>query len=246
MKTATLFIPLTVVFSIAMAPSLMAQVTPTTLTQPIVNAQTQNQAPAAEQRDARFRSVYGNSSSAPAARAPQATPPPVARPVVVPAAPQAAVAPAQPSSPEDARFRSVYGSSASRGAAAARAGAGAPPAVVAPGAPAALPAVAAPRVRREDPEREQRIINFQRQNAISGNPSSQYDLGMRYVKGDGVEQDDKQALEWLKLSAKSGHGRAKKELAALEKRLAEKGKDAGKDASEVEAPVAKAAKSESE
>lgn len=102
--------------------------------------------------------------------------------------------------------------------------------------------VAAPVVRREDPEREQRIISFQRQNAISGNPSSQYDLGMRYVKGDGVEQDDKQALEWLKLSAKRGNSRAKKELAALEKRLAEK----GKDAPEAEAPVAKPAKPESE
>ncbi len=240
MKTATFFIPLTVAVSMGLAPSIQAQVTPTTLTQPIVNAQAQNQAPVAEQRDARFRSVYGNSSSAPAARAPQAAPPLVARPVVVPAAPQAVVAPAQPS-PEDARFRSVYGSSSSRGPAAARGGVGASPAVV-PGAPTALPVVAAPVVRREDPEREQRIINFQRQNAISGNPSSQYDLGMRYVKGDGVEQDDKQALEWLKLSAKSGNGRAKKELAALEKRLAEK----SKDAPEVEAPVAKAAKSESE
>jgi hypothetical protein len=233
MKTATLFIPLAVAASVVVSP-LPAQVTPTTLTQPIVNAQAQNQAPPAEQRDARFRSVYGNSSSAPAARAPQAPPPPAARPVGVPVAPPVAAVPAQPS-PQDARFRSVYGSSASRGPAAAS------PAVT-PGAPAAPPVLAAPVVRREDPEREQRIINFQRQNAISGNPSSQYDLGMRYVKGDGVEQDDKQALEWLKLSAKSGHGRAKKELAALEKRLAEK----GKDAPAAEAPVAKAAKSESE
>lgn len=240
MKTATLFIPLTAALMVA-APTLPAQVTPTTLTQPIVNAQAQNQAPAVEQRDARFRSVYGNSSAAPAARAPQAAPPPAASTVVVPAAPQAAVVPAQPS-PEDARFRSVYGSSASRGPAAARAAAAGAPPAVAPGAPTALPVVAAPVVRREDPEREQRIINFQKQNAISGNPSSQYDLGMRYVKGDGVEQDDKQALQWLKLAADSGHGRARKELAALEKRLAEK----GKDAPEAGAPAARPAKSESE
>jgi hypothetical protein len=236
MKTATFFIPLTAAVSMSLAPSIQAQVTPTTLTQPIVNAQAQNQAPVAEQRDARFRSVYGNSSSAPAAPAPRVAPPAAAVPVV----PQAVVAPAQPPV-EDSRFRSVYGSSASRGPATARGGAGVPPAVV-PGAPTAPPVVAVPVVRREDPEREQRIINFQKQNAISGNPSSQYDLGMRYVKGDGVEQDDKQALEWLKLSAKSGNGRAKKELAALEKRLAEK----GKDAPEAGAATAKTAKPESE
>jgi TPR repeat protein len=76
--------------------------------------------------------------------------------------------------------------------------------------------------KQVDPDQEERIINFQRQNAVSGNPSAQYDLGMRYLKGDGVEQDDKQAMEWLKLAAGSGNSRAEKHLEALQKKLAKK------------------------
>ncbi len=185
MKPALFLSTLAVVASIAAVPSLIAQNTPTKLTQPVVNAQAQAQAQAQaaadEQRaarDARFKSSYG--SSAP--RGPQPVAAPVAPPTALPVA-----APAQP------------------------------------GAKAAPPVVAPAPARKPDPEREQRVINFQRQNAVSGNPSSQYDLGMRYVKGDGVEKDDKQAMEWLKLAAQNGNSRAQKELTALEARIATKG-----------------------
>lgn len=66
--------------------------------------------------------------------------------------------------------------------------------------------------RSPDPERQQRIVDFQRQKAISGNPTSQYDLGMRYLKGDGVEQDREQALRWLKMANQGGNNRAAKQL----------------------------------
>lgn len=185
MKPALFLSTLTMVASIAVVPSLLAQNTPTKLTQPVVNAQAQAQAQAqaaAEEqraaRDARFKSSYGTT----APRAPQ----PAAAPVAAPVAPPTALPVAAPAQP---------------------------------GAKAAAPAPA----RKADPEREQRVINFQRQNAVSGNPSSQYDLGMRYVKGAGVEKDDKQAMEWLKLAAQNGNSRAQKELTALEARIATNG-----------------------
>lgn len=185
MKPALFLSTLTMVASIAVVPPLLAQNTPTKLTQPVVNAQAQAQAQAqaaAEEqraaRDARFKSSYGTT----APRAPQ----PAAAPVAAPVAPPTALPVAAPAQP---------------------------------GAKAAAPAPA----RKADPEREQRVINFQRQNAVSGNPSSQYDLGMRYVKGAGVEKDDKQAMEWLKLAAQNGNSRAQKELTALEARIATTG-----------------------
>jgi hypothetical protein len=248
MKTAVIASSLTVAVSLAALPSVNAQNTPTKLTQPIVNAQANAQAvnPEQEQRDARFRSRYG-SAPATSRPAPAAAPAAVApAAVAVPAAPgvQPAVAvplavPAQ--RPEDdARFRSRYGSSmpsrAQSAAAAASATAGRAP-TLAPGTVPvvnAVPVVATP-VRQEDPEREQRIINFQRQNAISGNPSAQCDLGMRYVKGDGVEQDDQLAAKWLKLAAENNNSRAKKQLEALLARME-------KNAPSVEEPAAENAK----
>ncbi len=204
MKPALFLSTLTMVASIAVVPSLLAQNTPTKLTQPVVNAQAQAQAQAqaaAEEqraaRDARFKSSYGTT----APRAPQAAAAPVAAPMAPPTALPVA-APAQP------------------------------------GAKTAAPVAAPAPARKSDPEREQRIINFQRQNAVSGNPSSQYDLGMRYVKGDGVEKDDKQAMEWLKLAAQNGNSRAQKELTALEARIATNGTPASAAPS---APAAAAA-----
>jgi len=206
--------------------SASAQNTPTKLTQPVVNAQEPGTNPAQEQRNARFRSVYG--SAPPAARTPVVAPAaaPVAPAPVAVAAPAPAATPGQPVpavapvtvSPQetqrDARFRSAYGSSMPNRAQAAPA----PAAAVAPGVAPAVPVASAPapvQAARVDPDREQRVINFQRQNAISGNPSAQYDLGMRYLKGDGLEKDLEQARHWLSLAAKAGNGRAKKQLAAL-------------------------------
>lgn len=218
--------PLIVVPALAAAllttPSSNAQTTPTKLSQPAVNANNQNQANinAEATRDPRFTAAYGSSANrSRPAPAPAVSPAPVqtvpaasVRPVAAPVA-----VPAQQSQPvEDSRFRSAYGSSRPRGAAAPTPAPA--PFVPQPGAAAAPAAVTATPVpaRPADPDREQRIINFQRQNAASGNPSAQYDLGMRYLRGNGVEQDDAQAAEWLKLAAQNGNGRAKKELAALQ------------------------------
>lgn len=226
MKMAPVLGSSALIVSLLGGPSLNAQNTPTKLTQPAVNAQAQNQADinAEAQRDPRFTSRYGSARPATAAPAPAAAPaaarPPVAVPAPAAAVAPGAVAPQAPPPADDPRFTSRYGSArpqAARAAAPTPAGARPPVAAPAPGAVATPAPVAAPApVRRVDPERDQRILNFQRQNAASGNPSAQYDLGMRYLRGNGVEQDDAQAMEWLKLASQNGDGRAKKELAELQ------------------------------
>lgn len=211
MKAAFLVSSLTLALSAYSASAATSQYSPTQLAAPAVSAEAQNQQKidaAATQRDPRFQARYGN-----VRRAQQAAPAQVAAPakpgaVVVP--PAAAVVPQGPQ--QDSRFQARYGN--------VRGGLRAAPAA-APTATAAhrgvAAAVAAPvvPVRREDPGLEDRIISFQRQNAISGNRTSQYDLGMRYLKGDGLEQDLKQARHWLELSAKNGYSRAKKQLAHM-------------------------------
>ena len=213
-------------FAGALVNPILAQNTPTKLTQPAVNAQTQNNQVVETEQDRQFTSAYGKSR--PGRAQPPATPvAPAVAPAAAPGPAPALLKPVVQAVPanqgaeteQDRQFTSAYGKS--------RPGRQQPPPaaapVILPGTlPAAPPAVtAAPAaVKKDDPERVQRVVNFQRQNAVSGNPLSQYDLGMRYLKGDGVEQDDKQALEWLKLAAQNGNGRAKKELSALEGRLA--------------------------
>ncbi len=187
----------------------------TQLATPAVAAQAPQ--PAAPARDPRFTSRYGNAGAA-------RTAPPAAQQVGGPqqqpmiATPPSAPQPAAPA--RDPRFTSRYGN-----AGAART---APPAAQQVGGAQQQqqPAVATPVVvipqRTADPEREQRIVDFQRQKAISGNPTSQYDLGMRYLKGDGVEQDREQALRWLKMSNQGGNSRAAKQLELIAREPAPK------------------------
>ena len=56
---------------------------------------------------------------------------------------------------------------------------------------------------------------------------AQYALGMRYLTGNGVPQDDAQGRKWLEKSAKNGESRAVKELAKLEKEKGEPGESVG-------------------
>lgn len=71
------------------------------------------------------------------------------------------------------------------------------------------------RSRKTAPEVEDNVLRFQREKAMAGNRSSQYDWGMRHLRGDGVEQDHEQARHWLKLAADQGHTRARKALAGI-------------------------------
>ena len=51
--------------------------------------------------------------------------------------------------------------------------------------------------------------------AEQGLAAAQYNLGNMYRKGEGVPQDDKEALKWYNLTAEQGHAAAQVLLAAL-------------------------------
>ena len=92
----------------------------------------------------------------------------------------------------------------------------APPTVVAP-APAMAPAqpVDPEKAKAEKEATVKRIVEFQRKRAEAGSATAQYDLAMRYLKGDGVEKDLALAKKWLQAAAKNGHTLAPKKLEAL-------------------------------
>jgi hypothetical protein len=95
-----------------------------------------------------------------------------------------------------------------------------------------LPTVKTNQVVTRDPsERPQSVIEmhyetddpllaFQRANAAKGFPESQYVMGMRYLSGLGVPQDEGKAREYLQAAASRGNFRAKEKLRQL--RQAEK------------------------
>lgn len=71
------------------------------------------------------------------------------------------------------------------------------------------------KAKREKEELVKRTISFQMKRAEQGSPSAQYELGLRYLTGDGLEKDEALALKWLQKSAKSGYSPAKIKLDAL-------------------------------
>ena len=48
--------------------------------------------------------------------------------------------------------------------------------------------------------------------AAEGSPQAQYDMGIRYLEGDGVEKDAVKGRELLEKSAQGGHEAAVKKL----------------------------------
>ncbi|MFO1500970.1 MAG: hypothetical protein U1G07_21705 [Verrucomicrobiota bacterium] len=70
------------------------------------------------------------------------------------------------------------------------------------------------RAAKEDALR--RTIEFQKKRAEEGSESAQYELGLRYLKGDGLEKDEATARKWLTQSAKNGYGPATRKLEELD------------------------------
>jgi hypothetical protein len=64
-------------------------------------------------------------------------------------------------------------------------------------------------------ESDARLLKFQRDQAEKGMPSAQLALGMRYLKGDGVEKDEAAARAWLQKAAAQNDPVAKRALANL-------------------------------
>jgi TPR repeat protein len=79
--------------------------------------------------------------------------------------------------------------------------------------PAIDPGVA--KAAREEADRK--AIAFEKKRADEGSESAQYALGMRYLKGDGVEKDEVTARKWLTLSSKNGYIAATRRLEELNK-----------------------------
>ncbi len=94
------------------------------------------------------------------------------------------------------------------------------PAPVQPGYQA--PAVAAPsapvdpqKVAAQKSKSERDLLAWQKKRAEEGSDNAQYELGMRYMTGNGVEQDEKQGREWIEKAAKNGNAKAVKKLEEL-------------------------------
>ena len=78
-----------------------------------------------------------------------------------------------------------------------------------------LAAVDPVKAQAEKEAQLQRTIEFQKKRAEEGSPTAQYDLGLRYLTGDGVDKDIETATKWLKEAAKNGNKDAEKKLAEL-------------------------------
>jgi TPR repeat protein len=91
---------------------------------------------------------------------------------------------------------------------------------VAPGAASAAAVNKAPFTAAEREEKaalmseeEKKKLQWQMDRAEKGSDNAQFELGVRYLDGKGVEKDPKKARKWLEASAKQGNADAKKKLA---------------------------------
>lgn len=72
-------------------------------------------------------------------------------------------------------------------------------------------------------ETEAKVIAWQMKQADAGYASAQYDVGLRYLTGNGVEKDADKAISYLKKAASQGHTQAQKRLDAILLEPASKG-----------------------
>ena len=61
-------------------------------------------------------------------------------------------------------------------------------------------------------ESRQRLLAYQLKRAADGSAQAQYDLGIRYLNGDGVEVDESKARNYLEQAAKNGFQQAELQL----------------------------------
>ena len=74
------------------------------------------------------------------------------------------------------------------------------------------------KTEKEKDELLRKTIDYQKKRAEEGSATSQYDLGMRYLKGDGLEKNLELARKWLTKSADGGNSQAKEKLSNLDKK----------------------------
>ena len=106
----------------------------------------------------------------------------------------------------------VGGSAASRPAPA-------PPAVGPTTNNLAVPAPPPPAdAEKAKQETLRKTIEFQKKRAAEGSPSAQYELGLRYLNGDGLDKDEGAGMKLLEESAKQDYTLAKRKLEELKEK----------------------------
>ena len=95
----------------------------------------------------------------------------------------------------------------------------APPRAVPATNNAAVPAPPAPAdAEKAKQENLRKTIEFQKKRAAEGSPSAQYELGLRYLRGDGVDKDETAGMKLLEQSARQDYTLAKKKLEELQEK----------------------------
>ncbi len=94
----------------------------------------------------------------------------------------------------------------------------------APAAPVGVAAAAPAAVKAADLDKQaadkkaavDRVVALTKERAEKGRSAAQFDLGMRYLSGDGVPSNPKLGREWIEKSAKQGETDAVKKLKELD------------------------------
>ena len=73
------------------------------------------------------------------------------------------------------------------------------------------------KTQAEKAETLRKTIDFQKKRADEGSATAQFDLGNRFLTGDGVTKNRDVALQWLRKSADQGHTQAIKKVEELQK-----------------------------
>ncbi len=89
--------------------------------------------------------------------------------------------------------------------------------VIGPPPPPPFVLVKSKEAQERDRQIEANRVAWLRSEATNGVASAQYDLGMRYLSGKGVEKNEAVAREWLEKAAAKGHTYAKRALGGLPK-----------------------------
>ncbi len=63
---------------------------------------------------------------------------------------------------------------------------------------------------------DERLLDFQIKRAGAGSPTAQYELGLRYLTGKGVEKNLLEGRKWLEASAKQDNVWAQRKLKELD------------------------------
>lgn len=85
-------------------------------------------------------------------------------------------------------------------------------------APVAPAPVDPEKARQAREELTRKTVEFQTQRAENGSATAQYDLGVRYLTGDGVQTNLDLARKWLTLSAAQTNHQAMQKLVELDRK----------------------------